>query len=104
MKMAKVIGTVVATVKDPALKSMKILMIQPMDEKFKAVGGPIAAVDTVKAGPHEFVYYTLAKESSLALPNTFAPVDAAITGVIDDVTLEDKGIVGKENIFHKEKQ
>ena len=102
MKLAKVIGTVVATVKDPGIQGLKILMIQPLDEKYKPVGGPIAAMDTVQAGPQEIVYYTLAKESTLALPNPFAPVDAAITGIVDEVHLEDNGIVNKDAIFSKE--
>jgi ethanolamine utilization protein EutN len=99
MKLAKVIGTVVATIKDPSIQGLKIMMIQPLNEQYKPVGGPIAAIDTVQAGPQEIVYYTLAKESTLALPNPFAPVDAAITGIVDEVYLDDKGIVNKKEIF-----
>ncbi|EKD52142.1 MAG: ethanolamine utilization protein EutN/carboxysome structural protein CcmL [uncultured bacterium] len=101
MKLAKVIGTVVATVKDPGIQNLKILMIQPLDEQYRPDGGPIAAIDTVQAGPQEIVYYTLAKESTLALPNPFAPVDAAITGIVDELTVEDKGIANKQNIFEE---
>lgn len=101
MKLAKVIGTVVATKKSEKLQNLKILMIQPLDESMRPVGGAIAAVDVVQAGPGEVVYYTLAREAAFALPDPNAPVDAAITGIVDQVNLEDKGIVGKKRIFVK---
>lgn len=102
MKLAKVIGTVVATRKVDSIKNMKILMIQPLDAKMQTSGSPIAAIDTVQAGTGELVYYTLSREASLALPQPFSPVDAAITGIVDDVNIEDTGIVNKEKIFQEE--
>ncbi len=99
MKLAKVIGTVVATRKVDSIKNLKILMIQPLDEKLQNSGEAVAAIDTVQAGYGDLVYYTLARESTLALPEPFAPVDAAITGIVDQVNVEDIGITGKENIF-----
>jgi ethanolamine utilization protein EutN len=96
-----VIGTVVATKKSEALQSMKILLIQPLDQSLQPVGGAIAAVDVVQAGPGEIVYYTLAREAAFALPDPNSPVDAAITGIVDQVHLEDKGIIGKRRIFRK---
>ncbi len=103
MKLAKVIGTVVATRKQETIRNMSILMIQPLDGKLKNSGNPVAAVDTVSAGPGELVYYTLSREASLALPNPFAAVDAAITGIVDHVNLDDRGILDKKEIFEKEK-
>jgi len=99
MKLAKVIGTVVSTKKDESIRDLKILMIQPLDEKLKKIGEPVAAIDTVQAGYGELVYFTLARESSLALPEPFAPVDAAVTGIVDQVNIEDKGIRDKSKIF-----
>jgi microcompartment protein CcmK/EutM len=104
MKLAKVIGTVVATQKDDSIKDLKILMIQPLDEKLNNSGEPIAAIDTVQAGYGDLVYITLARESSLALPQPFAPVDAAITGIVDQVNIEDSGIKDKEKIFEMDEQ
>lgn len=102
MKLAKVIGTVVATQKVESIRDMKILMIQPLDAKLQNSGGPIAAIDTVQAGYGDLVYWTLSREASLALPQPFSPVDAAITGIVDDVNVEDSGIVNKEKIFQSE--
>lgn len=102
MKLAKVIGTVVATKKVTSIRDLKILMIQPLDEKLVPRGEPVAAIDTVQAGYGDLVYYTLAREASLALPEPFSPVDAAITGVVDQVNVEDRGIVDQTKIFTKD--
>jgi len=99
MQLARVIGTVVATRKDPSIEGMKILMIQPLTDDLKPAGEPIAAIDVVQAGPGSLVHWVTARESSMALPNPFAPVDAAITGIVDDVYVEDVGIKDKEKIF-----
>lgn len=74
-------------------------MIQPLDEKLQNSGEAVAAIDTVQAGYGDLVYYTLARESTLALPDPFAPVDAAITGIVDQVNVEDTGIKDKQDIF-----
>lgn len=102
MKLAKVIGTVVATQKDASIEGLKILMIQPLTDALKPSGKPIAAIDTAQAGPNDLVYYTMAREATLALPNPFAPVDAAITGIVDEVHVETNEMHKPENIFEKD--
>lgn len=102
MKLARVIGTVVATRKIESIQNMNILMIQPLNEKKENSGLPIAAIDTVKAGPGDIIYYTLAREAALALPEPFAPVDAAITGIVDQINVDDREIKNKKSIFENE--
>lgn len=99
MQLARVIGTVVASRKDPSFEGMKILMIQPLTDEMKPSGGPIAAVDTVQAGPDDLVYWIVAREASLALPDPFNPADAAIVGIVDDVDVVDRGVKDKEKVF-----
>ena len=99
MQLAKVIGTVVATIKDQSLNGAKILMIQPLTDGLEPSGTPIAAIDTVQAGPKDLVHWISAREAALALPETFTPVDAAITGIVDQVNQEDVGILEKDEIF-----
>ena len=50
MLLAKIVGTVVATRKDPRLVSSKLLLVRPIDPKGKAEGNHLVAVDTVDAG------------------------------------------------------
>lgn len=85
MKLARVIGTVVATRKDASLVGSKILMIQPLTDEMKNSGEAIAAIDTVQAGTGDLVYWITGREAALALPDTFAPVDATIVGIVDSV-------------------
>lgn len=100
MQLAKVIGTVVATQKHKALEGIKILMIQPLNDDLKPAGKPVAAVDPiVKAGLNDLVHWVTAREAALTLPDSFTPVDAAITGIVDQVNQEDVGILNKEEIF-----
>ena len=55
MLLAKVVGTVVATRKDPRLVSNKLLVVRPVDPRGKADGHYLVAVDTVDAGVGELV-------------------------------------------------
>ena len=86
MLLAKVIGNVVATRKDESLVGVKLLVMQPIDPDGKENGAPFVAVDGVGAGYDEVVFYARAKEGAMALPDPFAPVDAGIIGIIDQVS------------------
>ncbi len=86
MQLARVIGTVVATVKSPGLEGVKLLIIQPLDKQRQPTGSPLVAADAVHmAGPGELVYFVAAREAAQALPETFVPVDHAIVGIVDAV-------------------
>jgi ethanolamine utilization protein EutN len=88
MNLAKVIGTIWATVKDPYLERAKIQLIQPLTEEGRKMGGVISAVDTVGAGQGEVVFYVTAREAGLPFPEPLlTPVDAAIVGIVDRVEL-----------------
>jgi len=87
MQLARVIGTVVATVKTPGLEGVKLLVIQPLDRHLAPVGGQVVAADAIHmAGPGELVYFVAAREAAEAMPNRFVPVDHAIVGIVDAVT------------------
>lgn len=86
MHLGEVIGTVVATQKTPGLEGVKLLIVQLLDRKRKPQGEPVVAADAVAmAGPGELVYVVASREAALACPNTFVPVDHAITGIVDQV-------------------
>jgi microcompartment protein CcmK/EutM len=87
MQLARVTGTVVATVKTPGLEGVRLLVIQPLDRKLQPVGGQLVAADAVHmAGPGELVYFVAAREAAEAMPNKFVPVDHAIVGIVDAVS------------------
>lgn len=86
MQLARVTGTLVATVKADGLEGVKFLIVQPLDRHENPEGAPVVAADGVHmAGPGELVYIVGAREASQALPNTFVPVDHAIVGIVDAV-------------------
>jgi ethanolamine utilization protein EutN len=86
VQLARVIGTVVATVKTPGLEGVKLLVIQPLDRHLAPVGSQLVAADAVHmAGPGELVYFVAAREAAEAMPDRFVPVDHAIVGIVDAV-------------------
>lgn len=86
MILARVIGTVVATVHSQGLDGIKFLLVQPLDRRQRPKGDPVVAADGVAmAGPGELVTIVASREAALALPETFVPVDHAIVGLVDAV-------------------
>jgi len=89
MIIAKVVGTVVATRKDPRLVSSKLLVARPIDPKGKPEGNYLVAIDTVDAGFGETVLIVSGSSARMAAGLKDCPVDAAIVGIIDEVTISD---------------
>jgi microcompartment protein CcmK/EutM len=87
--LAKVVGTVVATRKDPRLVSSKLLLARPMDPRGKAEGGYLVAIDTVDAGVGDTVLIVSGSSARMASGLKDCPVDAAIVGVIDTIELQE---------------
>ena len=85
MLLARIVGTVVATRKDPRLVSNKLLLVRPVDPKGKAEGSYLVAVDTVDAGVGETVLIVSGSSARMASGMKDVPVDAAIVGIIDTV-------------------
>ena len=86
MQLARVTGTLVASVKADGLEGVKFLIVQPLDRRRRPEGSPVVAADGVHmAGPGELVYIVGAREAAQALPNTFVPVDHAVVGIVDAV-------------------
>jgi ethanolamine utilization protein EutN len=86
VQLARVTGTVVASVKADGLEGVRFLLVQPLDRHRQPQGGPVVAADAVRtAGPGELVTIVGAREAAQALPNTFVPVDHAIVGIVDAV-------------------
>ncbi len=86
MRLGRVHGTVVATIKAEGLEGVRFLIVQPLDENLEESGRPIVAADAVHmAGPGELVYYVSVREAAEALEPRFVPVDDAIVGIVDEV-------------------
>jgi ethanolamine utilization protein EutN len=85
MLIGRVIGTLVATRKDESLVGSKLMITQPLDIDYKAVGEPFIAVDTVGAGIGETILYAEGTASRNAAGKPDAAIDAAIIGIVDNL-------------------
>ena len=89
MLLAKIVGTVVATRKDPRLVSNKLLVARPIDPGGNTDGTYLVAVDTVDAGVGETVLIVSGSSARMASGMKDCPVDAAIVGIIDAVEINE---------------
>jgi ethanolamine utilization protein EutN len=87
VQLARVVGRLVATVKQDTLTAVSLQWIQPISTGGADVGKPIVAVDRIGVGPDEIVYFITSREAALTLDNTFAAVDAGIVGKVDWVNV-----------------
>ena len=88
MQIARVIGDVVVTVKDPNLSGIKLLVVQPLDPEGLPAGRALVAVDAVGAGVGETVFFVRGKEASFPFHPTEVPADAGIVGIVDHWNVE----------------
>jgi ethanolamine utilization protein EutN len=89
MLLAKIVGTVVATRKDPRLVSSKLLVARPMDPRGKPEGNYLVAIDTVDAGVGETVLIVSGSSARMAAGLKDCPVDAAVIGIVDTVDINE---------------
>jgi microcompartment protein CcmK/EutM len=83
MYLGKVIGRVVSTVKDDALKGKKLLLIRRLPD-----GPAVVAVDAVGAGAGETVYVCRGREAAFAFKPEEVPTEAAVVAIVDNIERE----------------
>ncbi len=83
MQLARVIGTVVATVKNDGLDGRKLLVIQSLDGDLNAQGTPLVALDSIGAGTGELVVWCRGKEASFPFTREDTPTDCTIIAIVD---------------------
>lgn len=83
MQLARVIGDVVASVKDANLTGVKLLLLQPIAASGEASGRTLVALDSVGAGVGEHVFFVRGREAAFPFLPSEPPTDAAVIGIID---------------------
>jgi len=91
MILARVVGSVVATRKDPRLEGSKLLIVRPITPDGKEEGGYVVAVDTVGAGSRETVLIVSGSSARMAEGCKEKPVDSSIIGIVDTVHMHNTG-------------
>jgi ethanolamine utilization protein EutN len=83
MQLARVIGDVVATIKDANLTGQKLLVVQPIGANGEPIGRTLVALDSVGAGVGEHVFFVRGREAAFPFYPAEPPTDAAIVGIVD---------------------
>jgi ethanolamine utilization protein EutN len=83
VQLARVIGEVVATIKDANLVATKLLVLQPLAASGEPVGRTLVALDSVGAGVGENVFFVRGREAAFPFYPAEPPTDAAIVGIVD---------------------
>lgn len=83
MQLARVIGNVVSTVKDPSLYGHKLLVLQPLNPTRESVGRRLVALDSVGAGVGEEVFFVRGREASFPFFPDKVATDANVVGIVD---------------------
>lgn len=89
MLLGRVIGNVVATMKNESLVGQRLLIVQPIDRNGRDKGKSIVALDSVGAGAGETIYWCRGKEASFPFLPTEVPTEATIVGIVDHVRIEE---------------
>jgi len=83
MQVARVVGNVVATRKDPNLIGHKLLVLQQLTPSRETTERQLVAVDSVGAGVGEDVFFVRGREASFPFLPDQVPTDASIIGIVD---------------------
>ena len=88
MVLGKVIGTVVASRKEPTLEGLKLLVVRACDVEGNPTGGIAVAVDAVGAGIGEVVLYASGSSARQTQVTQNRPVDATIMAIVDQIAVD----------------
>lgn len=88
MVLGKVIGTLVASRKEPTLEGLKLLVVRACDVEGKPNGGIVVAVDAVGAGLGEVVLYASGSSARQTQATQNRPVDATIMAIVDEIDVD----------------
>jgi microcompartment protein CcmK/EutM len=95
MLLAKVVGTVVSTRKDPKVEGLKFLVLRQVDPETMKEGAYVVANDAVGCGVGEYVLYASGSSARQTEVTKDRPCDAVIMAIVD--TWE----IGGEERFRK---
>ena len=85
MLLGKVIGTVVATKKEPTIEGLKLLLVKASDLDGNPTGPIVVAADAVGAGVGEVVLYAAGSSARQTLQTKDRPVDHVVMAIVDQV-------------------
>jgi microcompartment protein CcmK/EutM len=88
VQLARVLGEVVSTMKDPNLMGIRMLVLQPLLASGEPAGRTLVALDSVGAGVGENVFFVRGREAAFPFYPAEPPADATVIGIVDHWDLE----------------
>lgn len=88
MRIARVVGTAVSTIKDSSLVGHKLLLVREANESNELNGAVFIAVDVVGAGTGELVMVSEGSAARQSGTTSGQPIDAVIMGILDSLELD----------------
>jgi microcompartment protein CcmK/EutM len=83
MMIAKVIGTVVSSQKEPTLEGLRLLVCQPVNAAGEKTGSALVAADAVGAGVGEMILFATGSSARQTIATQNRPVDAVVMAIVD---------------------
>ncbi len=97
MTLARVVGTVVSTRKEPKIEGIKFLLLEKIEPTtLKGKNDFVVAMDSVGAGPGEIVFYVSGSSSRMTSVTEGRPSDATVTAIVDNIEVKGKLIYRKD--------
>ena len=90
MNLAKVVGTVVASQKEPSLDGLKLLLLERVDEALSPKHDFVVAADAVGAGVGEVVLYASGSSARQTEVTKNRPADAVVMAIVDSFDVNGK--------------
>ncbi len=85
MYLGKVVGTLVATRKEPSLDGLKFLVLKQLDSGGEETGAYRVAADAVGAGLGEVVLYATGSAARQTVYTHERPCDGVIMAIVDQL-------------------
>ena len=83
MQLGRVVGTLVASRKEPRMEGMKFLVVRVIDTDETDTGAYVIAVDVVGAGVGEVILYASGSSARQTEMTRDRPCDAVIMAIVD---------------------
>jgi microcompartment protein CcmK/EutM len=95
MRIAKVIGTAISTIKDHKIEGSKLLVVNQTNPAGEIVGQPYVAIDLVDAGEGDLVLTGHGSSARQTNVTKDCPVDAVVIAVIDQLAVDGEVVFEK---------
>jgi len=99
MILARVVGTVVSTRKEPKIEGIKFLLLEKINpSNMQGKGDYLVAMDSVGAGLGEVVLFVAGSSSRMTATTEGKPSDATIISIVDSID------INGEYVYRKDKE